>query len=42
MDLWSELGAGTDVELRIPASKADQAYTGRGLRLSRKKTRTGS
>jgi signal transduction histidine kinase len=28
MDLWSELGAGTEVELRIPASIAYQAYSG--------------
>jgi len=28
MDLWSELGAGTEVELCIPASIAYQAYSG--------------
>jgi len=35
MDLWSELGAGTEVELRIPASIAYQAYAGRRFRLFR-------
>ena len=42
MDLWSELGAGTEVELRIPASIAYETYAGRGVRLFRKKTRTSS
>jgi signal transduction histidine kinase len=40
MDLWSELGAGTEVELRIPASIAYQTYAGRGFRLFRRKTTT--
>jgi signal transduction histidine kinase len=40
MDLWSELGAGTEVELRIPASIAYQTYAGRSFRLFRKKTTT--
>ena len=35
IDLWSELGAGTEVELRIPASIAYQAYAGRSFRLFR-------
>jgi len=38
MDLWSEQGAGTEVELRIPASIAYQTYAGRSFRLFRKKT----
>ncbi len=38
MDVWSELGAGTEVELRIPASVAYKTYAGRGFRLFRKKT----
>jgi hypothetical protein len=42
IDLWSELGAGTEVELRIPASIAYQAYAGRSFRLFRKKTGTSS
>jgi signal transduction histidine kinase len=48
MDLWSKLGAGTEVELRIPASVAYQEYAGRGIllfrktRLFRKKTGTSS
>jgi signal transduction histidine kinase len=37
MDLWSELGAGTEVELRIPASIAYQTSGGRGFRLFRGK-----
>ena len=40
MDLWSELGAGTEVELRIPAAIAYQTYAGRSFRLFRKKTTT--
>jgi len=40
--LWSELGAGTEVELRIPASIAYQTYAGRSFRLFRKKTGTKS
>jgi signal transduction histidine kinase len=36
MDLWSGLGAGTEVELRFPASIAYQAYAGRRFRLFRK------
>jgi signal transduction histidine kinase len=40
MDLWSELGAGTEVELRIPASIAYQAHAGRSFRLFRKRTGT--
>ena len=40
MDLWSELGAGTEVELRIPASIAYQTSAGRGFRLFRRKTGT--
>jgi signal transduction histidine kinase len=40
MDLWSELGAGTEVELRIPASIAYQTYAGRSFRLFRRKTTT--
>ena len=40
MDLWSELGAGTEVELRIPASIAYQTYAGRGFRLFRRKKGT--
>ena len=42
IDLWSELGAGTEVELRIPPSIAYQAYAGRSFRLFRKKTGTSS
>jgi signal transduction histidine kinase len=42
MDLWSKLGAGTEVELRIPASVAYDAYAGRIFRLFRKKTVTSS
>jgi signal transduction histidine kinase len=48
MDLWSDLGAGTEVELRIPASIAYQTYAGgsiplfRKTRLFRKKTGTKS
>jgi signal transduction histidine kinase len=42
MDLWSEPGAGTEVELRISASIAYQAHAGKGFRLFRKKTRTKS
>jgi signal transduction histidine kinase/ligand-binding sensor domain-containing protein len=33
MDLWSEPGAGTEVELRIPASIVYQTSAGRGFRL---------
>jgi signal transduction histidine kinase/ligand-binding sensor domain-containing protein len=40
MDLWSELGAGTEVELRIPASIAYQTFSGRSFRLFRKKATT--
>jgi signal transduction histidine kinase len=40
MDLWSELGAGTEVELRIPASIAYQTSAGRGFRLFRRKKGT--
>jgi hypothetical protein len=36
IDLWSELGAGTEVEFRIPASIAYQSPAGRGFRLFRK------
>jgi signal transduction histidine kinase/ligand-binding sensor domain-containing protein len=36
MDVWSELGAGTEVELRIPASIGYQTYAGRGILLFRK------
>jgi signal transduction histidine kinase/ligand-binding sensor domain-containing protein len=36
LDLWSELGAGTEVELRIPASIAYQSSARRGFRLFRK------
>jgi signal transduction histidine kinase len=42
MDLWSVLGAGTEVELRIPASIAYQAKAGRSFRLFRKKMGTSS
>jgi signal transduction histidine kinase len=42
MDIWSELGAGTEVELRIPGSIAYQTYAGRSFRLFRKKTGTSS
>jgi signal transduction histidine kinase len=42
MDVWSELGAGTEVELRIPISFAYQTYGGRSFRLFRKKTGTSS
>jgi signal transduction histidine kinase/streptogramin lyase len=42
VDVWSDLGAGTEIELRIPASIAYQTYTGRGFRLFRKKTGTSS
>ena len=42
MDLWSKLGAGTEVELRVPASVAYQAYAGRSFRLFLKKTGTSS
>jgi signal transduction histidine kinase/ligand-binding sensor domain-containing protein len=38
MDVWSELGAGTEVELRIPASIAYKTYAGTSFRLFRKKT----
>src|SRR6266852_5483120 len=38
IDLWSELGAGTEVELRVPASIAYHTYAGRSFRLFRKKT----
>lgn len=40
MDVWSELGAGTEVELRIPASLAYKTHAGRSFRLFRKKTGT--
>jgi signal transduction histidine kinase/sugar lactone lactonase YvrE len=40
MDVWSELGAGTELELRIPGSIAYQTYAGRSFRLFRKKTGT--
>jgi hypothetical protein len=40
MDVWSELGAGTEVELRIPASIAYKTYAGRSFRLFRKKAGT--
>jgi signal transduction histidine kinase len=40
MELWSGLGAGTEVELRFPASIAYQAYSGRSFRLFRKRTGT--
>jgi signal transduction histidine kinase/ligand-binding sensor domain-containing protein len=36
IDLWSELGAGTEVELRIPASVAYRTSARRGFRLFRK------
>jgi signal transduction histidine kinase len=42
LDLWSELGAGTEVELRIPASIAYRASPGRTFRLFRKKMGTTS
>jgi signal transduction histidine kinase/ligand-binding sensor domain-containing protein len=42
LDFWSEAGAGTEVELRIPASIAYQTYAGRSFRLFRKKTGTSS
>jgi signal transduction histidine kinase len=42
MDLWSKLGAGTEVDLRISASVAYQAYTGRSFRLFRKEAGTSS
>jgi signal transduction histidine kinase len=42
MDVWSELGAGTEVELRIPGSIAYQTYAGRSFPLFRKKTGTTS
>jgi len=42
MDLWSELGAGTEVELRIPASIAYQAHAARSFKLFRKKMGTSS
>jgi signal transduction histidine kinase/ligand-binding sensor domain-containing protein len=42
MDVWSELGAGTELELRIPGSIAYQTYAGRSFRLFRKKTGTNS
>jgi signal transduction histidine kinase len=42
MDVWSELGAGTEVELRIPASIAYQTYAGRRFRLFREKRGTNS
>jgi len=38
MDVWSELGAGTEVELRIPASVAYKTYPGRNFLLFRRKT----
>jgi signal transduction histidine kinase len=41
MDVWSELGAGTEVELRMPGSIAYQTYAGRGFRLFRNK-KTGT
>jgi signal transduction histidine kinase len=40
MELWSELGAGTEVELRIPASIAYRNYGGRRFVPFRKKTGT--
>jgi nitrate/nitrite-specific signal transduction histidine kinase len=42
MDLWSELGGGTEVELRIPASTAYQNYASRSFRLFRKKKRVSA
>jgi signal transduction histidine kinase len=42
MDLWSELGAGTEVELRVPASIAYQTYAGGRFRLFREWTGTNS
>jgi signal transduction histidine kinase len=36
IDLWSELGAGTEVELRIPASIVYRTSAGRGFRPFRK------
>jgi signal transduction histidine kinase len=42
LDVWSELGAGTEVELRMPASIAYQTYAGGSFRLFRKMTGTGS
>jgi hypothetical protein len=37
-EMWSEVGAGTEVELRIPGSIAYETAGGRGgLRLFRKK-----
>jgi signal transduction histidine kinase/ligand-binding sensor domain-containing protein len=40
IDLWSELGAGTEVELRIPASIAYRTSAGWGVRLFRRKKGT--
>jgi signal transduction histidine kinase len=42
MDIWSELGAGTEVEVRIPAFAAYQTYAARRFRLFRKKIGTNS
>jgi signal transduction histidine kinase/ligand-binding sensor domain-containing protein len=42
MDIWSELGAGTEIELRIPASVAYQTYGERGFRFFRRKAGTSS
>ena len=42
MDVWSELGAGTEVELRIGASIAYKTYPSRSFRLFRKKTGTSA
>ncbi|MCU1261002.1 MAG: hypothetical protein JWO80_3887 [Bryobacterales bacterium] len=42
MDVWSELGAGTEVELRIPGSIVYRTYAGRSFRLFRRKTGTSS
>jgi len=42
MDVWSELGAGTEIELRIPSSVAYKTHAGRSFRLFRKKRGTSS
>jgi signal transduction histidine kinase len=42
LEVWGELGAGTEVELRIPASIAYLDYAGRGFRLFRRRVGTPS
>jgi signal transduction histidine kinase len=42
LDVWSERGAGTEVELTIPASVAYGGHVGRRFRLFRSKGETTS